>query len=123
MKLHGLDVSMYMTEKVKSEEAWGMFLKVADEYIAENRMMHPWIKEKLEDPKYADRISNVDPARASKFYYIHDEGVSAGAEVLCMHILEIWFLILAEDLLSHLCLCMHALLICCYSFFAILNQM
>ena len=82
MKLHGLEVSMYKHEGNSMEQAWDIFLKVADEFIAGNRLKYPWVTERQNDnPRYRDIINETDPARASQFYYVKDEGVLTATEI------------------------------------------
>ena len=82
MKMHGLDISMYKHEGNTMEQAWDTFLKVADEFIEANRKKFPWIAEKQKDnPKYSDVYNEADPARASQFYYVKDEGGSTASKI------------------------------------------
>ena len=82
MKLHGLDVSMYKHEGNSMEQAWDIFLKVADEFIAGNRLKYTWVTEKqAANRKYRDIITETDPARANQFYYVKDEGVLTATEI------------------------------------------
>ena len=50
-------------------------IKVADELIANNRLMYPWIKE-----KYADIPSAVCP-EASQFFYVHNDGMASKMKI------------------------------------------
>ena len=43
MKLHGLEVGMYKHASNTMEAAWDTFLKVADEFIAGNRLKYIWV--------------------------------------------------------------------------------
>ena len=59
-----------------------IFLKVADEFIAGNRLKYTWVTERQNDnPRYRDIINETDPARASQFYYVKDEGVLTATEI------------------------------------------
>ena len=81
MALHGLDMDMYRHSSPDIASAIAKFCSVADEMIAKNRARHPFILENIENPKYADQPSTIDPAFASKYYYIHDQGIAD----VCVH--------------------------------------
>ena len=71
---HGIDWSL-----LKPSEA----IKLADEYIATNRELYPWIEE-----KHPDKISKIAGGIGSLFYYIHQDGIVDDASVQLSQTME-----------------------------------
>ena len=66
--MHGIEWKSFDDEKVAAA--------VADEYIARNRDMFPWVEE-----KYPPITSKVAPLVATQFYYIYSEGMKHHTEI------------------------------------------
>jgi hypothetical protein len=67
LKCHGID-----WDSVPEKTA----IKLADEFISQNREVHPWI-----EAKHPDKISAVAPGVGSLFYYVHQDGLVDDASV------------------------------------------
>ena len=73
--MHGIEWASFDDDKVASD--------VADEYIARNRDMYPWVEE-----RFPSIISTVAPLIASQFYYIYSEGMKHHNEIQMSQQLE-----------------------------------
>ena len=89
MDLNGLKFEMYCHASIPYSDSVNKFCHVADELIAKNRAQHSWIEDaaKKHPDKYEDRHSKADPAFASEFYYVHDEG---RPNHVCIHFLTFY---------------------------------
>ena len=73
--MHGIEWKSFDDDKVAAA--------VADEYIARNRDMFPWVEE-----KFPPIVSKVSPLLASQFYYIYSEGMKHHNEIQMQQQLE-----------------------------------